>query len=72
MLPDALLMVCLLYTSDIQALTVDQTLDIRVDAYDAIIARGFSARQLKTMYPQLPIIDPVSYTHLSFLPIPCL
>lgn len=43
--------------TDIQALTVDQTLDIRVDAYDAIIARGFSARQLKTMYPQLPIID---------------
>lgn len=43
--------------ADIQALTVDQTLDIHVGSYDAIIARGFSARQLKTMYPQLPIID---------------
>ncbi len=44
-------------SADIQALTVDQTLDIHVGSYDAIIARGFSARQLKTMYPQLPIID---------------
>lgn len=44
-------------TADIQVLTVDQTPDIQVGRYDAIIARGFSARQLKTMYPKLPIID---------------
>lgn len=43
--------------SDIKIMTVDQTLNINADNYDAIIARGFSCRKLKTMYPQAPIID---------------
>lgn len=43
--------------SDIKIMTVDQTFQINADSYDAIIARGFSCRKLKTMYPQAPIID---------------
>lgn len=44
-------------SSDIQVLTVDQTFRIDAARYDAIIARGFSFRQLKTLYPHMPIID---------------
>lgn len=44
-------------TVDVQVLTVDETTNIRVENYDAIIARGYSARKLKTMCPQIPIID---------------
>lgn len=44
-------------SSDIQVLTVDQTSHLDACSYDAIIARGFSAKQLKTVYPQTPVID---------------
>lgn len=44
-------------SSDIQVLTVDQTFHIDAHQYDAIIARGFSAKNLKAMYPQTPVID---------------
>lgn len=43
--------------SDIQVLTVDKTSHIDASRYDAIIARGFSAQQLKTQHPQIPVID---------------
>ncbi|MCI6887556.1 MAG: sigma 54-interacting transcriptional regulator [Lachnospiraceae bacterium] len=42
--------------ADVQVLTVDETPLIHVAEYDAVIARGYSALQLKTMYPQIPII----------------
>lgn len=44
-------------SADIRVLTVDQTFDLTISGYDAIIARGFSYRQLKIMYPGLPIIE---------------
>ena len=43
--------------ADIQVLTVDQISKINAGSYDAVIARGFSAKQLKTMHPQTPVID---------------
>lgn len=36
---------------------MDETIHIQVQQYDAIIARGYSAKQLKAMYPQIPTID---------------
>lgn len=42
---------------DVQILTVDQAPHINVSSYDTIIARGFSAKELKLMYPHLPVID---------------
>lgn len=44
-------------SADIRVLTVDQTFDLDISGYDAIIARGFSYRQLKIMYPGLPMIE---------------
>lgn len=43
--------------ADVKVLTVDETIHIQVQQYDAIIARGYSAKQLKAMYPQIPTID---------------
>lgn len=43
--------------ADIQVLTVDQISRINAGSYDAVIARGFSAKQLKAMHPQTPVID---------------
>lgn len=43
--------------ADIRVLTVVQTFDLDISGYDAIIARGFSYKQLKIMYPGLPIIE---------------
>lgn len=43
--------------ADVRVLTVDETIHIQVQQYDAIIARGYSAKQLKAMYPQIPTID---------------
>lgn len=43
--------------ADVKVLTVDETIHIQVQQYDAIIARGYSAKQLKAMYPQIPVID---------------
>lgn len=43
--------------ADVRVLTVDETIHIQVQQYDAIIARGYSAKQLKAMYPQIPVID---------------
>lgn len=42
---------------DIKVLTVDKTSHIDTSHYDAIIARGFTSRQLKSMYSQIPVID---------------
>ena len=43
--------------ADVQVMTVDETIHIQPEKYDAIIARGYSAKQLKTMSPQIPTID---------------
>lgn len=43
--------------ADVRVLTVDETIHIQAQQYDAIIARGYSAKQLKAMYPQVPVID---------------
>lgn len=43
--------------ADVRVLTVDETIHIQVQQYDAIIARGYSAKQLKAMYSQIPTID---------------
>ena len=43
--------------ADVRVLTVDETIHIQVQQYDAIIARGYSAKQLKAMYSQIPVID---------------
>lgn len=44
-------------SANIQVLTVDQISRINAGSYDAVIARGFSAKQLKAMHPQTPVID---------------
>lgn len=43
--------------ADVRILTVDKATSMDVDVYDAIIARGYSAQQLKMMYQQTPTID---------------
>ena len=44
-------------SANIQVLTVDQISRINAGSYDAVIARGVSAKQLKAMHPQTPVID---------------
>lgn len=44
-------------SADIQVLTVDHISQINAGNYDAVIARGFSARKLKLLHPQTPVID---------------
>ena len=46
-----------LISADVRVMTVDETVHIQAEQYDAIIARGYSAKQLKTMYPQVPTFD---------------
>lgn len=43
--------------ADVRVMTVDETVHIHAERYDAIIARGYSAKQLKKRYPQIPTID---------------
>lgn len=43
--------------SDIQVLTVDRLPHFDAEQYDAVIARGFSAKRLRAEYPALPVID---------------
>lgn len=42
---------------DMQLLTVDKADTVRADDCDAIIARGYSAIQLKELYPSTPVIS---------------
>ena len=39
--------------------SVDEVEQLPVRDFDAVIARGYSARQLQLNYPQLPVIDMV-------------
>lgn len=44
-------------SSDIKVLTVDRIPHIDARQYDAVIARGFSAKRLRQEYSALPVID---------------
>lgn len=42
--------------ANIQVMTVEETPDVPTDEYDAIIARGYTARKTSSMYTQIPTI----------------
>ncbi|MBQ6834947.1 MAG: sigma 54-interacting transcriptional regulator [Lachnospiraceae bacterium] len=42
--------------ADIEVMTVEETPDIPTEEYDAIIARGYTARKTSEMYTQIPTI----------------
>ena len=44
-------------SGDIRVLTVDRIPTLDQNAYDAVIARGFSAKRIRQEYPYLPVID---------------
>lgn len=41
---------------DVQVMTVEETPDVPAEKYDAIIARGYTARETAKMYTQIPTI----------------
>lgn len=41
---------------DVQVMTVEETPDVFAEKYDAIIARGYTARETVKIYPQIPTI----------------
>lgn len=43
--------------ADIRVMTVEETPDVPTDEYDAIVARGYTARKTASMYSQIPTID---------------
>lgn len=43
--------------ADIRVMTVEDTPDVPTDEYDAIIARGYTARKTSSMYHQIPTIS---------------
>lgn len=42
--------------ADVQVMTVEDTPDVPADEYDAIIARGYTAHETSSRYPQIPTI----------------
>lgn len=43
--------------ADVRVMMVDETTSVDPGGYDAIIARGYSAKHLKESNPQIPVID---------------
>ena len=48
--------------ADIRVMTVEDTLDVPADQYDAIIARGYSALKTSAKYTQIPCPNAVRPT----------